>query len=189
MKSAHLISALESLLFVSGEPLPFGRLAKILQISGDETEVCIQKLSEKYASDQLCGLQLIVKDKKAELATKPENTTFVEALIKSALQENLSQAALEVLAIIAYRSPIARAEIDAIRGVNCSFTLRNLLLRDLIERRGNPEDSRGYIYLPTFRFLESLGLKTIAALPDYATLSQDARLKMVSEADAEETDV
>lgn len=177
----HKISALESLLFVSGEPLYFSRLVKILKISDEEIQDCVKKLAEKYENDSDSGLQLIVKDKQVMLAAKPENSSFVEVLTKSAFQENLSKAALEVLSIIAYRAPITRVEIEAIRGVNCSFTLRNLLLRDLIERRGNPEDARGYVYFPTFKFLQSLGMKNITGLPDYETLSQDERLKMILE--------
>ena len=188
MVETHLISVLESLLFVSGEPLSFARLSKILKISDDEVAQSIQKLAEKYERDAESGIQLIIKDKKAMLTTKPENVSFVEELTKSALQENLSKAASEVLSIIAYRSPITRAEIEAIRGVNCSFTLRNLLLRDLIERRGNTQDARGYVYLPTFKFLQSLGMKNIAELPDYKTLSQDERLKIILEENVNEKD-
>jgi segregation and condensation protein B len=188
MTETHLISALESLLFMSGEPLSFARLSKTLKISDDKVAGGIQKLAEKYERDAESGFQLIIKDKKAMLATKPENASFVEALTKSALQENLSKAAGEVLSIIAYRAPITRAEIEAIRGVNCSFTLRNLLLRDLIERQGNPQDARGYVYLPTFKFLQSLGIKNIADLPDYETFSQDERLKMILEENINEKD-
>jgi segregation and condensation protein B len=122
------------------------------------------------------------------MATKPENAAHVEAFTKSALTESLSKAALEVLAIIAYRAPVTRAEIDAIRGVNCSFTLRNLLLRGLIEREGNPDDSRGYIYRPAFRFLEVLGLSKTSELPDFEALSQDERLTMILEQEAEESE-
>lgn len=179
MPSLHIAAALESLLFVSGEPLSFARLAKTLETSEADVAAHLQALSEKYSHDTQCGLQLIIKDRKAALATKPENAAFVETLTKSALQENLSRAGLEVLSIIAYRTPITRAEIEAIRGVNCSFTLRNLLLRDLIERQGNPDDARGYIYLPTFRFLQSLGLKDAGELPDHEALSRDERLTML----------
>jgi segregation and condensation protein B len=186
MTGAHLTSALESLLFIGGEPLSFARLEKILGLSEKEVALCVQVLGEKYAKDTGCGLMIIVKDHKAVLATKPENAKFVEALTKSSLQENLSKAALEVLAIVAYRSPITRAEIEAIRGVNCSFTVRNLLLRDLIERRGNPEDARGYVYFPTFRFLQHLGIRNTEALPDYEALARDERLKMILEEDDQE---
>lgn len=184
MASTPFTSALESLLFISGEPLSFARLAKILEISEEDVKACLQTLSEKYAGDTQCGLMIITKDQKVVLTTKPENAPFVEALTKSTLQGNLSKAALEVLAIVAYRAPITRAEIEAIRGVNCSFTVRNLLLRDLIERRGNPEDARGYIYFPTFKFLQSLGIKDMESLPDYETLSQDERLKIILEEEA-----
>lgn len=181
MPSTHLASALESLLFISGEPLAYMRLAKILGTDEETVITLLQTLTEKYAHDEASGLLIIMKDGKATLATKPENTAFVEALTKSSLQENLSKAALEVLAIIAYRSPISRAEIEAIRGVNCSFTLRNLLLRDLIERKDNPDDQREYVYFPTFRLLQSLGLQGTADLPDYQTLSVDERLKMITD--------
>ncbi len=188
MTSARQISVLESLLFISGEPLAFGRLAKILKINNDEIEACVQALAEKYERDAEHGLMLIVKDQKVTLATKSENAEFVEALTKSVLKEDLSKAALEVLSIIAYLSPIPRVEIEAIRGVNCSFTLRNLLLRDLIERQGNPEDARGYVYFPTFKFLQSLGLKNVAELPDYATFSQDQLLKTLLTEDIKKQD-
>jgi segregation and condensation protein B len=186
MSKAKLMSALEALLFISGEPLSFTRLAKITDTDVEEVTSHMQALSEKYMHDEACGLMIIIKDGKAVLATKPENTLFIEALAKGSLQENLSKAALEVLAIIAYRSPITRAEIEAIRGVNCSFTLRNLLLRDLIERQENPEDAREYVYLPTFRFLQSLGLQGTKDLPEYSALSQDERLKMIVEEDGHE---
>lgn len=175
----HLASVLESLLFMSGEPISFARLAKILSSNEDQIILLVEALADKYINDRQCGLQIIIKDKKVLLATKPENTKEVEALTKSSIQENLSKVALEVLSIIAYRSPISRSEIEAIRGVNCSFTLRNLLLRDLIERQDNPKDAREYVYFPTFRLLQSLGLRGTEELPDYKTLSVDERLKML----------
>jgi len=179
MLSSHLVSILETVLFISGEPLAYARLAKIIGTDVLTVTALLQMLTEKYDRDEMCGLMLIMKDNKVTLATKPENTAFVEALTKSSLQENLSKAALEVLAIVAYRSPISRAEIEAIRGVNCSFTLRNLLLRDLIERQDNPDDQREYVYFPTFRLLQSLGLRSTGDLPDYQALSVDERLKMI----------
>jgi segregation and condensation protein B len=184
MAHAHLLSALESLLFVSGEPVSVSRISKTLEIPEEEVKTALEELAKKYADDAERGLMLVRDDKTVLLATKPENASIVESLTKSALQENMSKAALEVLAIIAYRAPIARAEIDAIRGVNCSFTLRNLLLRDLISREGNPSDSRGYLYRPTLRFLQVLGIETVSELPQYEALSQDERLRMILEQEA-----
>lgn len=180
MQIDRLISSLESLLFVSGEPVSFGRLAKALESTEEEMKNALKCLSERY-TDDASGLMLIQTQKTVVLATKPENAIALESLTKSTLQESMSKAALEVLSIIAYRAPISRAEIDAIRGVNCSFTLRNLLLRDLISREGNPSDSRGYLYQPTLRFLQVLGLGVVSELPSYEVLSQDERLKMILE--------
>lgn len=179
MSQSSLQSSLEALLFVSGEALSLTRLEKILGVPKDEIRVAGQTLAVDYQSNALRGLMILSDGESLLMATKPEHAPIVEALTKSELQENLSKAALEVLSIVAYRSPISRSEIDAIRGVNCSFTLRNLLLRDLISREGNPSDSRGYLYRPTFRFLESLGLGQISELPDFETLSQDERLKLI----------
>jgi segregation and condensation protein B len=176
MDKKQLIGALEAILFVSGEPVALTRLEKTLDMTTTELAELILALEEKLAHDEASGLQLITHAKSLSLATKGLYTSFVEQFTKTALQETLSRAALEVLAIIAYRAPMARSEIEAIRGVNCNFTLRNLLLRDLIERIGNPEDSRGYLYQPTFKFLQSLGISSVSALPDFETLKNDERL-------------
>lgn len=183
MEKKSLIGALEAILFVSGEPLSFVKIEKTLDVTPTERTELVQALQEKFENDEAAGLQVIIHNKSLSLATKSLYTETIEQLTKAALQENLSRAALEVLAIIAYRAPIARVEIEAIRGVNCSFTLRNLLLRDLIERTGNPEDSRGYLYQPTFKFLQSLGLSSVTALPDFETLRNDERLKQLMESD------
>ncbi len=192
MPDDRLLSALESILFVSGEPIAIHRLVKVLGTTEKEILPMLESLSEKYENDPGNGLMLIRDEKTIVLATKPVNASFVETLTKSTLQENMSKAALEVLAIIAYRAPVSRVEIDAIRGVNCSFTLRNLLLRDLISREGNPSDHRGYLYRPTLRFLQVLGISKITELPDHETLSHDERLHMILEAEpviSEEEDI
>jgi segregation and condensation protein B len=181
MSQISFVSALESLLFVSGEPITFTRLAKILEIPVAEVMAVVEELAKKYDADLHTGLMLIRDTTTVTLATVPRNASIIEALTKSSLQENMSKAALEVLAIIAYRAPVSRSEIDAIRGVNCSFTLRNLLLRDLIMREGNPGDSRGYLYRPTLRFLQVLGIGQASDLPQFEVLSQDERLRMILE--------
>lgn len=188
MATPALLSSLEALLFVSGEALTCTRLAKILSVSEDEIRSAGKELAIRYQGEAERGLMIVATHEALLLATKPEHAPLVEALTKSELQENLSKAALEVLAIVAYRAPISRAEIDAIRGVNCSFTLRNLLLRDLISREGNPSDSRGYLYRPTVQFLETLGLGQISELPDFETLSQDERLKLILAAQPDVTE-
>ena len=179
MKTAPLQSKLEALLFISGEPIAKSRLIELLGIEKDELERVIAELGKRYADDTNSGLMLIEHHGRIEMATKRDLTTLVEAFTKSTLQDVLSKAALEVLSIVAYRAPIARSEIEAIRGVNCSYTLRALLIRRLIERNGNPEDSRGYVYRPSFQFLEHLGLARLEDLPDFDSLSNDERMRVV----------
>ncbi|MBP7811740.1 MAG: SMC-Scp complex subunit ScpB [Candidatus Moranbacteria bacterium] len=176
MEKQQLIGALEAALFVSGEPVALSRLERILDLTATELALLVESLREKLERDEASGLQLTQHAKSLALVTKGSYASLMEQMTKAALQETLSRAALEVLAIIAYRAPIARSDIEAIRGVNCNFTLRNLLLRDLIERIGNPDDSRGYLYQPTFKFLQSLGISSIEALPDFETLKNDERL-------------
>ena len=175
------LSRLEALLFISGEPITVTRLAELLAVEKADVAVAVAELKERYEHTPDAGLMLIEHAGRIEMATKKELAPLVEAFTKSTLQDTLSKAALEVLSIIAYRNPIARSEIEAIRGVNCSYTLRALLIRGLIERQGNPEDARGYVYRPSFQFLEHLGLARIEDLPDYATLSTDERMHLVAE--------
>jgi len=188
MSSEKILSSIESLLFIGGEPILVSRLAKILEVEEEIIEQSLEKLNQKYTEDTSSGLILVRKDKQVVLGTKPENAPLVEALTKSSMQENLSRVALEVLSIVLYRAPISRVAIEAIRGVNCSFTLRNLLLRDLIERQTNPSDTREYVYSPTFRLLQLLGVQNIKELPDYETLSVDSRLTQLLDTENEESE-
>lgn len=178
MEITKIRSILESLLFVSGEPLKIPRLVKIVGIERGEIEAALEDL-EKFYADSAGGLVLLRKDDEVQLATRPDNSEFVDQLFKSEIQEALSPAALEVLSIIAYRSPITRAEIEMIRGVNCSYTIRNLLLRGLIDRIDNPKDSRGYIYKVSFELLKKLGVENIQKLPDFENLSKDERVDSI----------
>lgn len=176
-----ILPKIEALLFVSGEPLSVSRLEKILNVSRKILIEALHELGDKYRNDARSGLMLIEHAGAYELATRGDFAEIIGAFTKSFLQEDLSRAALEVLAIVAYRSPITRAEIESIRGVNCSFTLRNLLLRGFIDRSDNPEDTREYLYRPTVALLEKLGLGKLEDLPQFQELSQDERLKVVLE--------
>lgn len=178
MNITKIAAILESILFVSGEPVSIERLSSVLEMSREEVERGLEILVKKYRSSE-SGLSLVLNGDEVQLATSAENSAYVDAFYKSAIQESLSKAALEVLSIIAYRGPIARTEIEAIRGVNCSVILRNLLMRELIDRKGNPDDARGYVYTVSFPFLKELGLEKISDLPDYEILLQDERVRMI----------
>lgn len=177
MEQNKLKSIIESVLFVSGEPVKISRLVKITGSSKPEVENAIMVMQNEYAADR--GLSLIQKEDEVQLATNSENASYVDDLVKSEIQENLSKAALEVLSIVAYRGPISRLDVEAVRGVNCTFTLRSLLMRGLLERIENPKDNRGYLYKVSFEFLKKLGLDGVNKLPDFETLSKDERIDSI----------
>lgn len=174
----NLQPQLEALLFISGEAISFPTLQKILEVTKDELQKVLDGYQEALAQRE-GSLVLITDAKSARLGVAPDYTPLLESLVKSELQSGLSKAALEVLAMVAYLAPVARAEIDAIRGVNSSFTLRNLAIRGLIERRGNPQDARGYVYEPSMEFLTTLGLENIQKLPGYQEIRNDERLQVL----------
>lgn len=178
MELDKIKSAIESILFISGEPIKVSGLAKIIAASKPEIENAIMLLQNDYAPGNR-GLIIIKKEDSIQMATSPDNAELIEKLVKSEIQENLSRASLEVLSIVAYRGPISRIAIEAIRGVNCSFTLRALLMRGLVERTDNPGDKRGYLYKISFDFLKKLGLDSIEKLPDFETLSADGRIDSI----------
>ena len=177
MELGKLKSIIESVLFISGEPVSLAKIAKITQVPMPEIENAVMALQNDYSGNR--GLVIIKKEDEIQLATNPENAGLLDQLVKSEIQENLSKAALEVLAIIAYRGPISRVDVEAIRGVNCSFTIRSLMMRGLLERIDNPKDNRGYLYKVSFDFLKKLGLDGIEKLPDYEALSQDERIDSI----------
>lgn len=163
-------SIIESILFSVGEPISIEKLAKTLSQNQDLIKETIDELAEEYEKENR-GLRIIKKGEIIQLVSSPENSHYIEKLIKDELQEDLTPASLEALAIVAYKGPITRAEIEEIRGVNSSFILRNLLIRGLIERKGHPQDARTYIYEVSFDFLRKLGLDSVKDLPEYKKLT------------------
>ncbi len=178
MDLEKLKSQIESILFLSGEAVKISRIAKITGSTKPEVENALLLLEGDYSNGKR-GIVILKKEEEVQMATSSENASILEQLVKSEIQENLSRAGLEVLAIVAYRGPISRLEIEAIRGVNCSFTLRSLLMRGLLERVENPKDGRGYLYKISFDFLKKMGLERIEQLPDFETLSKDERVDSI----------
>lgn len=176
MDITNLKSQIESILFISGDPVKISRIAKVTGAEIPEIENAILVLQGEYAEK---GMNILTKEDEVQMATNPENAGIVDQLVKSEIQENLSKAGLEVLAIVAYRGPITRVEIEAVRGVNCSFTLRSLLMRGLVERIDNPKDNRGYLYKISFEFLKKMGVDSVSQLPDFESLSKDERIESI----------
>jgi segregation and condensation protein B len=156
------------------------KISKIVKATGapkPEIENAIMVLQNDYAAGR--GMIIMKKEDSVQMATNPENTSFVSGLVKNEMQEGLSRASLEILSIVAYRGPISRVDIDAIRGVNSAFTLRSLMIRGLLERVDNPKDNRGYLYKISFEFLKHLGIDSVEKLPDWESLSHDSRIESI----------
>jgi segregation and condensation protein B len=156
----------ESLLFVAGEPVPVGQLARALELPADTIEAALEELGHLY---QQRGIRIQRHGDQVQLVSAPESATAVARFLGVQANGRLSPAALEVLAIIAYRQPITRAQVDAIRGVDSSGTVRALLTRDLISEAGRLDTvGRPILYATTPSFLQTFGLTSLAELPPLA---------------------
>lgn len=162
----NLSAAVEALLFVYGEPMKIKRIADILKIKENAVEEALKELENGYLAENR-GLKLVLNDRQAQLATKPDFAVILEDFIKEEFKENLTPASLETLSLIAYLGPISRVQIDYHRGVNSSFILRNLLIRGLIERFLDPQKNNAYLYQSSFDLLKYLGISKIEELPEY----------------------
>lgn len=183
-----LIHHVEAILFVAGEPVSVHDLARTLETHEDDILRALEQLRAGYVS-RGSGLRLLMSPEGVQLVTASEAHTAVEAFLKSGMRERLTPAAAETLAIIAYRGPISRAGIEAIRGVNSSFTLRLLAIRGLVTRTIHPTDARRFIYEVSAEFLRSLGISRVQDLPDHASLhAQSTMTKLVADAEAGEAD-
>ncbi len=164
----ELEQKIEAILFWKGEPISRKKLSDILKIEQTEINESIEKLKINLQSR---GLVLLEKENDITLGTSPEISSLIEDLQKEELNKDLSKAALETLSIVLYKNGASRAEIDYIRGVNSSFTLRALSIRGLVERILDPNDNRRYVYRPSFDMLSFMGVKSVEELPNYREVS------------------
>ena len=161
---------IEAFLFTEGGSLSLRKLASLTKLKETELQTALDALSARLAGT---GLALIRTETEVSLAVSPESAQAVRTAYQSELEKDIGEAGLEVLAIILYRGPSTRAQIDYIRGVNTSSTVRNLLSRGLLERAGNPDDGREYLYRPTTELLAHLGVREVRELPEHEKVAQE----------------
>lgn len=178
-----LKSQLESLLFVSLKPLAAKDLAAFTKAKLKEVEEALAVLMADYESEER-GLMLIKNNNQYQITTAGANAALVQEFLKDETSGELSQPSLEALTIIAYRGPIAKLELERIRGINCSLIIRNLLLRGLIEEKFDKSKNENY-YTVTHDFIRFLGLNDLAGLPDYGKLHQSETIEAVLSAGAD----
>lgn len=166
MRNERLCGIIEAILFVCGEALETEKLADAL---GHETGAVEEALSDLEESYQLSnrGLQLKRFANQVQLVSKAEYATYVERVLQPVQKQSLSQSALETLVIVAYRQPITRQEVEAVRGVKSDYSLQSLTQKGLVMDAGRKETlGRPILYATTDLFLSHFGLKTLKDLPD-----------------------
>lgn len=159
-------SIVEAMLFVVGdEGITLRQLADVLNISKDKAQQCIDALQHDY-NDNARGMALFEVDGTYQLATKSEHVAYIKKLFESPSRSTLSQAALETLAIIAYKQPITRAEIEEVRGVKTERPLQTLMTKHLIDEVGRADGTgRAILYGTTSTFLDAFALTSLSELP------------------------
>ena len=165
MTKEKIKSVLESLMFVLGEPVSAKTAAELLSEPTADIVKIFRDLAEEY-EERGSGLRIREMDKCFQLCTNAENDDYIRMLCTPVKERRLSQSSLEVLAIIAYKQPVTKAQIDAVRGIRSDRVLESLMRRELVEERGRSSGiGRPYLYGTTRRFLEIFGFESLDDLP------------------------
>ncbi|ACO84887.1 SMC-Scp complex subunit ScpB [Clostridium botulinum] len=166
-------SIIESLLFMSGEPINIKDLATILNCKQDKVSSLLNEMKNSYVGKDR-GIKILIHNRAVQLVTKPENSIYVEKLLKTNIRQSLSQAALETLSIIAYKQPITRVAIDEIRGVKSDRAIYTLLEKNIIKECGRLDvPGKPILYGTTEEFLKFFGLDSIEAIPNLEDLLKE----------------
>lgn len=170
---------LESLLFVAEAPVTIASLARALEVKDEEVESAIQVLAREYETR---GIRLQRVREKLQLVSAPESASVIQKFLGIDGTGHLSPAALETLAIIAYRQPVTRPAIEAVRGVNCDGVIHSLLTRGLIQEMGRQETpGRPILYGTTFEFLQNFGLRGVDELPPLEHAAEEILTNAINE--------
>jgi segregation and condensation protein B len=168
----RLAAAIEAVLFVVESPVSVTALATAVQQPTDVVQTALDALRSGYDARH-SGVELRDVAGGVRIYTRPEHAAAVEAFLHEGQRSKLTQAALETLAVIAYRQPVTRSRIAAIRGVNVDGVVRSLLARGLIVEVGSDPDTGGGLFRTTDTFLEKMGLNSLDELPSLAPLLPD----------------
>ena len=156
---------IEAILFVAGEPVSLKDLARVLQISEKELGRILKEMKDEYDYENR-GFLLKRFGSHVQLATRPLYSEDVVRLLQPVQQQSLSQAAMETLAVVAYKQPATRAEVEQVRGVKCDYSLQSLILKGLIEEAGRKDTiGRPILYRTTDQFLSHFGIQSLEELP------------------------
>lgn len=170
----RLITATESLLFVSGRPLYYTEIRKLLDVDDTRLALVLNTLAEQLES-QGRGIRLQRQESQVQLVTAPENARYIAALLGLPMTARLTTAAMETLAVISYRQPMTRAQIEAVRGVNSDRALASLIQHSLVAEVGRAQTvGRPALFATTSEFLQQFGLTNLNELPHVEQAVPDA---------------
>ncbi len=180
----EMIPAFEAVLFASGEPVETERFCQIFDTDYETVDGVMKMLSDRLL-DRQSAIRLLKLENSYQLASAKEYAEYIRAALDLRRKAPLSQAALEVLAVIAYNQPVTKAYVEQVRGVDCSGVVSTLVEKDLLEERGRLElPGRPLLYGTTANFLRCFGLSSLADLPDVpadeTVEDPDGQLKMLS---------
>ncbi len=185
LEMTERVGIVEAILFVTGNAVDKKEICRAMEITEAELEETLDALESGYDFDRR-GLRLLRFGAHVQLATRPDYAPYVEKLLQPVQKQSLSQAIMETLAVIAYRQPVTKAEIELIRGVKCDYSVQSLVAKGLIEEVGRKEAlGRPILYGTTDAFLRHFCLSSLAELPeiDFSKLAAKA-----GEANSEETE-
>lgn len=163
MEPNEIPQILEAILFVAGEPVAVADLAQALEVSEMEIMHAVEELQREC---ERRGVTIHRYGDHLRMETRPEYAPYVERLLQPVQRQTLSQTAMETLAVIAYRQPVTKGEVEQVRGVKCDYSVQSLLHKGLIREAGRKEAlGRPILYATTDRFLEHFGISDIRELP------------------------
>ncbi len=173
MKLKDAEAIIEGILFAAGDPVDIERISDILDIDIKSTRAVLTALSDKYDEEKR-GLKIIRLEDSYQMCTRGEYNEYISRLAEPRRMQTLSNAAMEVLSIVAYKQPVTRAVIEQIRGVSCDTLVNRLLERNLIQEIGRLDTpGRPMLFGTNDEFLRCFGVSSVTELPDYEKISSE----------------
>ena len=166
MEIKEIESIIEAVLFASGDPISVDKLAEIIDVDIETTKAVIDGLSDSYHYNQR-GIKIIILEDKYQLTTSGKYAEYIQRIVQPRTRRPLSTSAMEVLAVISYKQPTTRLEIEKIRGVNCDYAITRLLERGMIEEKGRLDTlGKPVLFGTTDEFLRCFGIRSLKDLPE-----------------------
>lgn len=188
MENVNIECAIEGILFAAGEPVKSAKLATVLDVSIDEINAAVKRLGESYDTN-MRGLKIIEIDEGYQLCSRPEYYAYIQDILGEQRRQALSNAAMEALAIIAYKQPVTKGQVEFIRGVNSDGAVNRLAERGLVEECGRLDaPGRPILFRTTQNFLRCFGLKTPQELPaiDFSKIGAEYEQLEIEDVEAAE---